>query len=221
MPKPAALFAATDDFAARANAFCRAEGIRVPDDVAILGCDNDPASCIPNHPSRSSVDLAPFAIGWRAAETLHGMMLGNPPPGAPVRVPPGPVVTRQSTDILAVEDPLVARAVAFLHANLGEPLQVTDLARAAGLSRRPMEARFRKHPGQTPLEVIKTARLAKARALIAAGDLPMAEISRRTGFASSEQFAKAFKQMHGITPSQYRQHSGPPKAPAVQAVEPR
>ena len=211
-PKPVGLFAATDKFAARVNDFCRRHGIRIPLEVAILGCDNDELSCVVNHPPRSSVDLASGMLGRRAAELLQDLMQGSPPPRTAIRMPPGEVVTRQSTEIMAVADPVVAKAMQFLYANLDAPLQVKDLAAAAGVSRRPLETRFQKCLGRTPLRVIHEVRLDKARHLLVSTQASIAEIARQSGHTTPEQFAKLFKAMYGRSPSRYRkQGTVPPK----------
>ncbi|MCH8512715.1 MAG: substrate-binding domain-containing protein [Kiritimatiellae bacterium] len=206
-PKPVAVFAATDEFAARMNAFCKRERISVPSEVAILGCDNDEVSCLLNYPPRSSVELGAYELGRRSAELLDGLMKGRPAPGGVVRVPPGGVVTRQSTDILAVQDAKVRAALAYLHKHLDEPLQVEDLCRAAGLSRRPLEQRFRKHLNRTPLEVIHDTRLELARRLLVSTPMQVAEIATRCGYRNGEVFSKAFGKVHGMSPRVYRRRS--------------
>ena len=203
-PKPVAVFAASDEFAARMNDFCRREGIAVPEEVAILGCDNDEVSCLVNHPPRSSVELGAYGLGWRAAEVLDGLMKGRKAPAGIVRVPPGEVVSRQSTDILAVRDPVMREVLDYMRAHVDEPLQVEDLCRAAGLSRRPLEIRFQKYLNRTPLEMIHETRLEQARRLLVTTPLQVAEIARRCGYRNGEVFSKAFRKAHGHTPRAYR-----------------
>ncbi len=203
-PKPVAVFAATDEFAARMNDFCRREQMTVPGEIAILGCDNDEVSCLMNHPPRSSIELGAYGLGRRAAEVLEGLMKGRNAPGGIVRVPPGQVVSRQSTDILAVSDPVMREVLRFLQAHVDEPLQVTDLCRVAGVSRRPLELRFQKYLNRTPLEIIHEARLEQARRLLVTTPMQVAEIARRCGYRNGEVFSKAFRKAHGVTPRAYR-----------------
>lgn len=203
-PKPVAVFAADDSFADRLNAFCRRENIPVPEEIAILGCDNDEINCLMNHPPRSSVELGGKNLGFRAAEVLDSLIKGKPAPKNIIRVPPGNVVSRQSTDILAVSDPIVREVLTYLKANLDTPLQVVDLCRAAGVSRRPLELRFQKHLQRTPLEVIHEARIEAARNLLVTTPLQVGEIALRCGYRNGEVFCKAFQKVHNMTPRAYR-----------------
>jgi LacI family transcriptional regulator len=202
--KPVALFAASDGLAAAFNDFCFTNGIRVPYDVAILGCNNDEVACLLKHPPRSSVDLGARQLGRRAAEVLYGLMQGGPPPGGIIRVPPGEIVSRQSTDVLAVSDPVLQKVMLHLRDHLDGVHQVEDLCSVAGVSRRPLEIRFQKYFHRTPLEMIHETRLQRARMLLSGTILPMGEIAQRCGYRNAEVFSRTFRKMTGMTPSQYR-----------------
>ncbi|MCH8476042.1 MAG: substrate-binding domain-containing protein [Opitutales bacterium] len=205
--KPVAVFAATDSFAARVNEFCREAGYAVPGKIAILGCDNEPITCLLNHPPRSSIDLGARLLGQRAAELLDQLMAGKPQPANLRDTPPGPVITRQSTDILAVDDPVVREVIRFVEKNLRQPLQVEDLCRAAGLSRRPLEIRLRKQLNRTPLALIHFIRLARARELLVSTHQTIQEIAEHCGYRNAEVFSKTFRQNYGCPPGHYRRES--------------
>lgn len=203
-PKPVALFAASDGLAAAFNNFCFRQGIRVPYEVALLGCNNDEVACLIKHPPRSSMDLGARQLGRRAAEVLYDMIEGHPPPEGLVRVPPGEIITRQSTDVIAVEDPVLRKVMLHLRDFPDQVHQVEDLCRVAGLSRRPLELRFQKYFRRTPLEMIHETRLQRARMLLSSTLLPMGEIAQRCGYRNAEVFSKVFRKASGTTPSQYR-----------------
>lgn len=208
LPKPLALFAANDLWGFELVQVARELGIRVPEELAILGVDNEELLCDIAHPPLSSIRIGAEQIG-REAVTLLEKLLTRPRRNPPVpRVPPVEVVTRQSTDVLAVEDPDVAAALACIRERASEGLSVKQLLSAVAVNRRTLERRFVKLLGHTPLEEIRRVRLDRVKSLLQT-DLPIYEIARRSGFASSEYLATSFYKATGMTPTEHRRRFAP------------
>lgn len=206
LPKPLALFACNDLRGRALIDLCRNESLRVPDEVAILAVDNDDLICELAQPQLSSVLIPWKRIGFQAAATLD-KLFGSRQRGKTQRLVVGPesVIERQSTDTLAVDDPDVAAAMRFIRTHAHEPINVEDLLRHLPVARRSLEKRFREVIGRSPLEEIRKAHTERAKYLLAETDLSMPEIADKSGFSSAAWFSKAFHDMTGETPTQYRQ----------------
>ena len=208
LPKPVAVFAANDLWGSELVQAAREHGLHVPDDVAILGCDNDELLCEIAHPPLSSIRIGAEQIGIAAVSLLEQLLRGKRA-GAPVpRVAPIDVVTRQSTEVLAVEDPDVAAALRHIRRHAVEGLSVKEMLREVTVNRRTLERRFVSVLGHTPLEEIRRVRLERAKALLRT-DLPIYEVATRSGFATPEYLATSFLRDTGMTPSAYRRQFGP------------
>jgi LacI family transcriptional regulator len=203
LPAGTAVFACNDVRAWQVLQTCRELGRRVPDEIAVLGVDNDEAWCLLSDPPLSSVAVAAEQVGRRAADALAGLLAGRRVPRF-TPVPPPAVVTRQSTDVLAVADPVVAAAVRFIRDNAGRPLSVPEVARESAVSRRVLERAFRAALGHSPGAEVRRHRVRIARDLLATTDLPMAEVARRSGFPDARRFSEAFRRDASVTPSAYR-----------------
>jgi LacI family transcriptional regulator len=143
-------------------------------------------------------------IGFEAARILDLLMSGQKGPKKPVLVPPAGVVTRQSTDTLAISDRAVVKSVSFIRENLCQPLHVAEIAKHAGVSRRVLERRFQHHLARTPAEEIRRVRLRRAQELLLDTDMPIPELSEAAGFGSPEYMAYVFRQECNMTPVEYR-----------------
>lgn len=220
LPRPVGIWACYDILAQQVLDAARELDIAVPEEAAVLGVDNDRLLCDLCDPPLSSVAPDAVGAGRAAAELLDRMLHGESVPPAPRLVPPVGVVTRQSTDILAVEDPDVARAVRYLRAHACEGISVADVLKSVPLSRRVLEFRFRKCLGKTPHALLLHYRLEKAKELLRETELPLEAIARRSGFAYAEYFSVAFRKHLGRTPGAYRRevrlprpgHDEPPEA---------
>ena len=201
---PLALFAANDLTAVRATHVCRALGLSIPEQVAVLGVHNDALRCQCATVGLSSIDTNRYRLGHEAAALLGRLMDGQAPPEEPVLVPPSGVVGRLSTDILAVGDTHVARALRFMWENLHRRLSVGEIAAAAAVSRRKLERRFRKHLGRGINEELIRKRLERCRELLKTTDQPIARIAGQIGFRSGEYLHTVFARAYGMTPRQYR-----------------
>lgn len=204
LPSPVALLAANDAQAWSITEACRDAELRVPDDVAVLGVDNDEPICTAAYPPLSSIAVAGERIGYEAAAMLDRLMAGETVAKDPILVPPRGVITRQSSDVLAIEDRELSAAVSFIRDHAHESIGVTDVLRAVPVARRSLERKFRTVLGRSPLEEIRRAHIERARDLLAATDLSMPVIAERSGFESAVRLTTVFRQETGMTPTQYR-----------------
>jgi len=204
LPKPVGLMCCNDTRARHVTQACASVGMRVPEDVAIIGADNDELICAMSNPPLSSIDVSAERVGYEAAELLGRLMRGEPAPRQPILIPPGEVITRQSSDALAISDPDVAAAMRFIREHRGEPIQVGDVVGATHASRRVLERRFKKLLGRTMGAQIAMAHIDRAKSLLADTDLPTSQIAERSGHTYVQQFNAIFKRHVGITPTEYR-----------------
>lgn len=214
LPRPLGLVAANDIHGLRALDACRRAGLAVPEEVAVVGADDDAELCELSDPPLSSVTFNPERVGYEAASLLDRLMSGRRETGSPRRVPPLGVSTRQSTDILAIDDPQVAKAIHYIRRHAFEGITVEDVLMEVPLSRRALEHRFRRRLGRTPKEEIQRLRLEQAKSLLASTDLPLARISDRLGYHQPAYLSVVFKKETGLTPRSYRDRhrpSGPPE----------
>jgi LacI family transcriptional regulator len=183
---------------------CRQMGLRIPDQVALLGVDNDELECRLTSPPLSSVENPSERIGYEAARLLDRLMGATPPTELRISIPAPAVVTRQSTDTLAVEDQDMGRAMAFIREHACGGLSVSEVADHIALSRRMLERRFRQLLGRSVLQEIRNVRIGRARELLLKTDLPMPEIARRCGFSSPQRLAVVFGKIVGEVPTAFR-----------------
>lgn len=203
IPRPIAVMAATDVLARMVVNTAIECGIRIPEDLAVLGVDNDRWATATAAVPLSSIEPNARQIGYRAAKLLDRLMAGEAP-GPPQWVPPLGVVTRRSTDILLAEDPLVVDALHFIREHCGEDLHVEDVLAKLLVSRRTLETRMKRATGKTPQAAIYQARIERARPLLVNSDESLGEIARACGFERQERFSLVFKRLMGTTPGQYR-----------------
>ena len=204
LPKPVGVMACYDLRGQQVLDACRRRGIAVPDEVAVIGVDNDELLCNLSDPPLSSIIPNTHRTGYEAAALLDRLMAGKKVRSLTNLIPPLGVATRQSTDVLAIEDRHVVQAVRFIRERACDGIHVRDVLKAVPQSRRLLEARFKKLIGRTPHEEILRVRLNRARELLSSTDLSLAAIAERTGFVHSEYLSVVFKRETGAPPSQYR-----------------
>jgi LacI family transcriptional regulator len=204
LPKPAGLMACNDDRARMLAEICRVQGFRIPDDVAILGVDNDEHVCQSANPPLSSIALATERGGYEAAALLACLMAGRTPPARSVMVHPTHTVQRQSTDVLAIDDPAIVRALRFIRQNSNRNLHVEDLTAVAGLCRRALQDRFKQTLGCTPMREIHRCRVDHISCLLAESNMTVGEIAAASGFEVDAHVARFFARQTGMTPLAYR-----------------
>lgn len=202
--RPVGLVACNDEHGLRALDACRRRGLAVPEEVAVIGADDDAELCELSDPPLSSVAFDPERVGYEAAALLERLMAGGDVPREPVFVPPRGVVTRHSTDALAIEDPHVAWALHLIRRHACDGADVASIVRHIPVSRRTLEQRFRETLGRTLLAEIHRVRIATARTLLRESDLSVAAIAHRVGFQHLGRFGLAFKRATGRTPSEFR-----------------
>lgn len=207
LPKPVGVWAVNDPLARRLLHVCRGAGIAVPDEVAILGCDDDELIWGFVYPPLSSIDLGTQRIGHAAAELLDALMAGEATPTDPILIPPRGVVTRQSTDTFAVDDPLVAQALRYIQRHATHPIRVEDIAEAVLTSRRTLELRFAQTIKMTPFAAIRRVQIDRAQSLLTRTQLPMPKIARASGLTDARQLSTVFRQATGTTPTRFRRDS--------------
>jgi LacI family transcriptional regulator len=207
--RPAGVFAVLDEQALGLMRAARQAGWGVPDEVAVLGAGDDDFWVEFESVPLSSVRLPARRIGYEAAALLADQLETGRRVRGPFRLPVEGVSARRSTDVVFAVDPAVARAVRFIREHALTNPYVEDVARAAGLSRTALQARFRALVGRTILNEIQRTQLVRAQDLLTASDLPIAVIAERCAFPNSQRFSVVFRHRLGVTPSTYRrQHQG-------------
>jgi LacI family transcriptional regulator len=202
LPKPVAVF--TWSGGRELVHCCWEAGLAVPEEVALLSGSDDDLLCEVCDVPISAVRQPAEQIGGEAAELLDRLMNGAPALRASRWLAPLAIVTRQSTDTLAVSDKALVAALRFIRAAVGSPVQVAQVAAAAGVSRRVLERKFSTQLRATPAEYLRRARLERAKALLAETDRPIPEVALAAGFGSPEYLAQAFRTDLGTSPLRYR-----------------
>jgi LacI family transcriptional regulator len=184
-------------------------GWRVPEDVAVVAGKNEETLCEHPRPSLTSVEVGYDRIGYAAAELLDRLMAGHAPPAAPARVPPHGLVVRESTDFFAVDDPVVAAALAFIAANCHRRIGPVDVAAAVGAGTRTLQNYFRAAIQRPVATEIRRVRVERAKRELAVGDRPLAAVARAVGFGTVQRLYEVFLREVGISPGRYRQQRQP------------
>jgi LacI family transcriptional regulator len=207
LPRPVGLMACNDDLGHEVIAAAKLAGLSVPDDVAVIGVDNDEVVCGLTDPPLSSVAVNFERAGYEAAHVLAGLMRREAAPSR-IIVSPTHVVPRRSTSLLAVEDQYLAKALRFIRDRVQESPSVEAVARASGLSRRALEKRFRDSLGRSVLDEIRRVRTDQIAQMLVETELPVAQIAERLGFADAQHIARYFRSAKAISPLAYRKLHG-------------
>jgi LacI family transcriptional regulator len=203
LPKPVAVMGHQDAIARLTVNAAVAMGLRVPDDVAVLGVGNNPWASILAAMPISTIELNQDRIAQVAAETLDALLDGGAPP-PPRWVPPVGVITRRSTDITLVQDQLVTDVLAYIRDHCGEGLTVDRVMDRLEVSRRHLEKRMKRAVGITPQIAIFRAQIERAKSMLAESHTPIEAISRACGFRQPARLNQVFKRLTGMTPGDYR-----------------
>ena len=202
---PVGVMACDDPRARHVLEACRRSGLRVPEDVAVLGVDNDELMCELCRPPLSSIETGIHDVGYEAAAALDRLMADSRPKQMRTLVPPGRLIARRSTDILTVPHRGVATALKFIRDHATEPIQVLDVSKHLGVSRSTLDNHFRQVIGRTAHDEIERARLNIAKSLLENTDLPLRAIAARSGYRNEQYMCKVLRRALGRTPGQYRQ----------------
>lgn len=203
-PTPLGVMACDDPRARHVVEACRRLGLRIPEDVAVLGVDNDLLMCELCNPPLSSVQHGTVEIGRRAAELLDQMMSGCERVAPWSVIPPKGVVERRSTDVMNSPHPTVTEALRFIRDNAGSSISVPQVARHVEVSRSTLDREFRRCLGHTTHEEIQRVRLDIARRLLTTTDYPLRIVARQAGYRNEQYFSFVFRTALHITPGQYR-----------------
>ena len=206
LDKPVGVFAVNDQLGFWLLDAARRAGIAVPEEVAVVGAENDNMLCDTASPPLSSVRLRGQAVGYEAARLLDEWMAKRrvPKPGEKHLLAPGDIFVRQSSDIVAVEDPRIAAALRFIRQHATEQIDVTRVARETALSRSVLERRMKALIGRSPGEEINRIRFAAVEQLLTQTDLTLDAIAARCGFTHPQYMAEAFRKRSGMTPGEFR-----------------
>jgi LacI family transcriptional regulator len=206
LPKPLAVMACSDVRGREVIEACHLGGLHLPDDVAVLGVDDDRMVSELANPPLSSVALNSEQGGYRAAELLAGLMSGRVKKRQLILVEPSWVAARASTDVIAVQDREIAKAVLFIRENARRPIGVKDVVKHSLGSRRALEIRFRHSLGRSIRDEIERVRLRWAKQLLVETDLSLSKVAECSGFGSRSYLGAVFRRTTGMTLMEYRRH---------------
>ena len=202
--KPVGIMACTDQLGFYLLDACARAGVAVPEEVAVVGVENEESLCTMASPPLSSVRFNTERIGYEAAALLDRLLVGEPPPEEPLLIEPIGIVKRGSSDIIATEDREIARAVRYIRENACSGISVRDILAQLPISRSALERRMRAALDRSPNEEIVRVRIERAKQLLAETDLPLAGVAHRSGFRSTPYLVEVFKRKTGVTPGDYR-----------------
>jgi LacI family transcriptional regulator len=208
LPKPVGIMACNDICGVAILQACAAIGLRVPDDVAVVGVDNDELLCGLSDPPLSSVALNLEHAGYEAAAALDAMMAGRAPQRQFIPVEPTVVVARRSTQTVAADDPLVTSALQFIRDHSGRAIDVPHVVRELRTSRRTLERRFAESTGRSVLAEITRCRLERAKRLLLETDMPIRLVAAQAGFNSIKTFIRSFQLAEGRSATAFRERFG-------------
>ena len=212
LPKPVGIFCASDWDAWDIYEVSEELGLRIPDEVGVLGADNEELYCLSVMPEMSSIERRADRVGYEAARLMERLLHGEPAPPEAIRVTPQGVVQRGSTDVLVSNDPHVATLVRYIRDHADRKLQVKELLDLVPVSRRVIERCFREHRGCSVLDEIHRARVNRVKEMLTQTDIPIEEIAYRCQFPNVSHMTNLFRRKTGHTPGnyrkQFRQHGG-------------
>lgn len=204
LPKPIALFCANDLRGLQVILACRTAGISVPNEIAVLGVDNDTLICNFIAPTLSSIDPDATALGLAAAKSLDLAFNGKPVSSVPQMIRPRDLIARTSTDIFPLNPPWLSDALVFIRRNITHHISAADVCASVGRSHTSVNASFRRELGTSVQGEIRRVALDRAVCLLLTTDLPAAEIARRTGFRTPQYFCSTFAKVLGKPPGDFR-----------------
>ncbi len=204
LPKPIALLACNDYRAQQVIYAAHHVGLQIPEDIAVLGINNDAIRCDLTTPQLSSVVTNGFQAGYHAAECLAKLMAGKPVEQMDQRIEGLGVITRHSTDILAIDDKHVAAALGVIREHACRGITVEEVLKQSFSSRSQLEKKFRRYIGRSPQAEIRRVQVARIRQLLVETDLPLKKIAEFTGFEHVEYLCVVFRRLMGEPPGSYR-----------------
>jgi len=204
LPKPIGLFCPSDSQAIFILNLCQIAGLKVPHEIAVLGVENNATLCTATTPPLSSIAADGWTVGYQAAKLLDTIIEKRPLPELPIRIPPIGIVPRQSSDIIAIDDADVAKALHYIAAHPGLRITVKDVARHVEVSLRTLIRKFKGILNRSPDEEIRRVCIERAKLLLHDTELSVSKIAENLGYSSSEYFIRSFRRKTGVTPRAYR-----------------
>jgi LacI family transcriptional regulator len=200
----------SDEVAFAVTTMCKSRGWSIPDQIAVIGMNNETMICNASNPTLSSIDMSDRRCGYEAAQLLDRMMNGEKIKNDFIQlIPPKELVLRRSSDAYAVEDPAMTRALAFMAEKSHLRISVEDIAKAAGVGRQTLEHRFRKYLNRTINDELIRLRISRMKRLLVESDETIGEISNQVGFGTTANMHIMFKRLTNMTPIDYRQKHNP------------
>ena len=206
LPRPLALFACNDVRGRQVIDTCKLAGFSVPEEVAVVGVDDDEVICELCHPPLSSVEPDTWRIGYEGAAMLEQLMAGEAPSKNMLYVPPLAILRRLSSETTATEDADLAAAVQIIREQACKGITVHEVVRTLNVSRSTLERRFLRTFHRSPASEIERVRMERAKLLLTETSYKLAKIAKMTGYKNDSQFVIAFKRCHKITPGQFREN---------------
>jgi LacI family transcriptional regulator, galactose operon repressor len=204
LPKPVGVMACNDDRAFDVLQACQKMDLKVPGEVAVLGVDNDEMVCNLVHPPLSSIELNFEKTGYEAAKLLYKMILNQDKRNDSLMLRPTRIVTRQSTDMIAVEDQEVAKALGYIRLNAKKEIQVKDVVETSSISRRALQLHFRNILGRSIHEEIRRARINQVAESLLQTTFTIQQIAQELDFQDMHHIARAFRKEKMMSPSEFR-----------------
>lgn len=208
LPTPIGIMACVDDRSQHVLHACKMVGLEVPAEVAIVGVDNDELICSLANPQLSSIALAAQRAGYETAGLLDRLMAGEKVHNPLVVTQATHVVTRQSTDVMAMDDRMVAKALQYIHSHATDTIQVTDVINALPISRRALQKRFQAVLGRTILDEIRHTRVDMVAQMLTETNLSIAQIALACGYPGIDHISRSFGNIKHMSPLAYRKRYG-------------
>lgn len=200
---------ASDELAHAVWAICIAKGWKIPDQLAMVGTNNETLICNAGDPSLSSIEMADRRCGYEAARLLDRLMRNPDLPHKIHYLPPKGMVLRRSSDAYAVDDQAVVKALSYMAEHSNRKISVSDIAKSVGIGRQALEQRFRKLLHRTINEELIRIRISNMKRLLVEADKTIGEISDQVGFGTTANMHVMFKRLTGLTPIAYREKHNP------------
>ena len=204
LPKPIAMFACDDAHALFITETCKMEGIRVPDDIAVLGVDNDDLLCEISDPPISSIELDVEQGGYMTCKMLHERISGEETRPFSVVIKPKGIIQRKSTMKYDIEDQHIRKVIEYIETNYATDITIENLVELVPLSRRSLELRFKRETDNTPYQFLIECRLQKFVDLLVTTKKPIYEIAYEAGFKDGTNYSRIFHKFMGCSPMEYR-----------------
>lgn len=205
LPKPVGLMCCIDERSDQVAEICKIEGIHVPEEVAIVGVDNDDMICDLSTPPLSSVAFNADSVGYLAAKLLDQVIkTGEMPDNTEISVSPAYVVQRQSSEINAIDDPVVAEAMAYITENASEPICVEDVLQEVIVPRRTLERKFHALLGNSIYKEIQNERLKRVERMLLETNMTIGEIAHALNFSDPNELSRFFSRLRKVSPASFR-----------------